>query len=114
MLIGGIGKSPYLLLVCPSKCLYRCVQLVWSSDYENPTAWAELISKVKEGILSAFETAVAQREEEVRRSEGQRQMPGWNFCTYFILKVPQCSQSLTSITPDIYLVRKVSRPRLKA
>ncbi|GBE82036.1 hypothetical protein SCP_0404120 [Sparassis crispa] len=64
----------------------RCVQLVWATDYESPTAWAELISKVKEGILSAFDSALTQREEEVKRSEGQRQMPGWNFCTFFILK----------------------------
>ncbi|KAF7793103.1 hypothetical protein EIP86_004211 [Pleurotus ostreatoroseus] len=63
-----------------------CVQLVWSSDHDNPTAWADLIGRIKEGILSAFEAAVAQREDEVKRSEGQRQMPGWNFCTYFILK----------------------------
>ncbi|EKM55480.1 uncharacterized protein PHACADRAFT_143869 [Phanerochaete carnosa HHB-10118-sp] len=64
----------------------RCVQLIWSPGYDNPAAWAELINKVKEGILSAFDSAITQREEEVRRSEGQRQMPGWNFCTYFILK----------------------------
>ncbi|GJE95190.1 trafficking protein particle complex subunit 10 [Phanerochaete sordida] len=64
----------------------RCVQLVWSPEYDNPTAWAELISKIKEGILSAFDAAISIREDEVRRSEGQRQMPGWNFCTYFILK----------------------------
>lgn len=42
---------------------------------------------MKEGILTAFDSVVSQREEEVKRSEGQRQMPGWNFCTYFILKV---------------------------
>ena len=65
------------------------MQLVWSSDHDNPTAWADLIGRIKEGILSAFEAAVAQREDEVKRSEGQRQMPGWNFCTYFILKVPE-------------------------
>ncbi|KAI0082757.1 hypothetical protein K474DRAFT_1681152 [Panus rudis PR-1116 ss-1] len=66
----------------------RCVELVWSydSEFEDPTAWAELIGKVKEGILSAFDAALTQREEEVKRSEGQRQMPGWNFCTFFILK----------------------------
>ncbi|OBZ75937.1 Trafficking protein particle complex subunit 10 [Grifola frondosa] len=64
----------------------RCVQLVWSTDYENPTAWAEFTSKVKDGILSAFDSALTQREEEVKRSESQRQMPGWNFCTFFILK----------------------------
>lgn len=42
---------------------------------------------MKEGILTAFDSVVSQREEEVKRSEGQRQMPGWNFCTFFILKV---------------------------
>lgn len=65
----------------------RCVQLVWSYDDDNPTAWADLINKVKDGILSAFDATVTQREEEVKRSEGQRTMPGWNFCTFFILKV---------------------------
>ncbi|CCL99344.1 uncharacterized protein FIBRA_01362 [Fibroporia radiculosa] len=64
----------------------RCVQLVWSMEYDNPAAWAELINKMKEGILSAFDSSFTQREEEVKRSEGQRQMPGWNFCTFFILK----------------------------
>lgn len=64
----------------------RCIQVAWSTDYENPAAWAELINKFKEGILSAFDSAFTQREEEVKRSEGQRHMPGWNFCTFFILK----------------------------
>ncbi|KZT11270.1 uncharacterized protein LAESUDRAFT_809238 [Laetiporus sulphureus 93-53] len=64
----------------------RCVQLVWSAEYEHPAVWAELITKMKEGILLAFDSAFIQREEEVRRSEGQRAMPGWNFCTFFILK----------------------------
>ncbi|KAI0636805.1 trafficking protein particle complex subunit 10 [Trametes polyzona] len=64
----------------------RCVQLVWSAERDNPAVWADLVTKIKEGVLSAFDTALVQREEEVRRSEGQRQMPGWNFCTFFILK----------------------------
>ena len=95
----------------------RCVQLVWSSDYENPTAWAELISKVKEGILYAFDIAVAQREEEVRRSEGQRQMPGWNFCTYFLLKVPDRNSISFAdrAAPDTFgLVRKALRRHSRA
>lgn len=52
-------------------------------------AWAELLSKVKDGLLSAFDTAFSQRDDEVRRSESQQSMPGWNFCTFFILKVRQ-------------------------
>jgi hypothetical protein len=66
---------------------HRCVQLAWSADKNHPAAWVELITKMKEGILTAFDSVVSQREEEVKRSEGQRQMPGWNFCTFFILKV---------------------------
>ncbi|TDL27388.1 hypothetical protein BD410DRAFT_875203 [Rickenella mellea] len=64
----------------------RCVQLTWASGHDNPVAWAELISKFKEGITLAFDSSVAQREEDIKRSESQRQMPGWNFCTFFILK----------------------------
>ncbi|THU92186.1 hypothetical protein K435DRAFT_829706 [Dendrothele bispora CBS 962.96] len=61
----------------------RCMQLIWTT---NPSMWGEFITKLKDGMLVAFEAAVAQREEEVKRSESQRQMPGWNFCTFFILK----------------------------
>ncbi|ETW85992.1 hypothetical protein HETIRDRAFT_309755 [Heterobasidion irregulare TC 32-1] len=64
----------------------RCVQLSWTTGQDNPAAWADLISKIKEGILSAFDSAVAQRSEDVKRSDSQRGMPGWNFCTFFILK----------------------------
>jgi hypothetical protein len=41
---------------------------------------------VKDSLMSAFDITVGQREEEVRRSETQQQMPGWNFCTFFVLK----------------------------
>ena len=75
--------ASYLL----SEQAFRCVQLVWSADKDNPAMWADLVTKIKEGLLSAFDAALAQREEEVKRSEGQRQMPGWNFYTFFILKV---------------------------
>lgn len=67
--------------------LRRCVQLTWSPGKDSPTTWVDFSSKLKEGLLSAFDTVVTFREEEVKRSEGQRQMPGWNFCTFFILKV---------------------------
>jgi hypothetical protein len=75
------GCSVSILIVC------RCVQLAWPIAKDNPAAWAELLSKVKDGLLSAFDAAVSQREDEVKRSESQQSMPGWNFCTFFILKV---------------------------
>ncbi|KAJ7751971.1 trafficking protein particle complex subunit 10 [Mycena metata] len=64
----------------------RCVQLAWTSGYDNPAAWAEFVNKLKDGLLTSFDLAVSQREDDVKRSESQRQMPGWNFCTFFILK----------------------------
>lgn len=83
----GIGVLSSFIRNKPSHVGVRCVQLVWSYDDDNPTAWAELVNKVKDGVLSAFDATVTQREEEVKRSESQRTMPGWNFCTFFILKV---------------------------
>ena len=62
------------------------MQLAWSAGEQSPTVWADLITKIKEGLLSALDNAVSSREEELKRSEGQRHMPGWNFCTYFVLK----------------------------
>ncbi|PAV23661.1 er to golgi transport-related protein [Pyrrhoderma noxium] len=64
----------------------RCIQLSWASDLKSPPIWAEIISKMKDGIIVAFDQAVSQREDEIKRSELQRTMPGWNFCTFFILK----------------------------
>ncbi|KAG2367519.1 trafficking protein particle complex subunit 10 [Suillus spraguei] len=64
----------------------RCVQLSWTAGDHSPIIWADLVNKIKDGLLSALDSSVSQREEEVRRSESQRQMPGWNFCTFFILK----------------------------
>jgi hypothetical protein len=65
----------------------RCVELTWPVGQDDSAAWTELISKVKDGILATFDAYVATREEEIQRSESQRALPGWNFCTFFILKV---------------------------
>jgi len=59
----------------------------WITGNENPLAWAEFINKLKECIIHSFDSAIAARQEEVQRSDGQQNMPGWNFCTFFTLKV---------------------------
>ncbi|KXN82613.1 Trafficking protein particle complex subunit 10 [Leucoagaricus sp. SymC.cos] len=64
----------------------RCIQVTWSTANDSPLAWGEFGNKVKDSLMSAFDVAVGHREEEIRRSESQQQMPGWNFCTFFILK----------------------------
>lgn len=65
----------------------RVVQLTYETDNSNDLIWAEFFQKLKEGISIAFANAIIARTEEVRRSEGQQSMPGWNFCTFFVLKV---------------------------
>ena len=49
-------------------------------------AWEELISKMKSLILASFDLRVRQYEEDIREKSTQRALPGWNFCTYFVLK----------------------------
>ena len=53
-------------------------------DAEN--AWEDLVSKFKDRILTSFDKRVGQYEEDVKEKDSQRNLPGWNFCTFFILK----------------------------
>jgi hypothetical protein len=54
---------------------------------DDPAAWPEVVNKIKESVVLAFDAAIVEREEEVKRGEAQRMMVGWNFCTWFLLKV---------------------------
>lgn len=66
----------------------RCAQVTLpSQDITDPAAWPEVINKLKESIVTAFDGAIHDREEEVKRGEAQRTTVGWNFCTWFLLKV---------------------------
>lgn len=53
---------------------------------EVDNAWSDLISKLKTLILMSFDLRVRQYEEDIREKDAQRALPGWNFCTFFILK----------------------------
>lgn len=79
----GINDVPYDLLP-------RVVPAVPTGYHETETdsenAWLDLIAKFKELILSSFDTRVRQYEEDIKEKDGQRVLPGWNFCTFFILK----------------------------
>jgi hypothetical protein len=48
--------------------------------------WQDLVEKLKITILASFDTRVAQYEEDIKEKEAQRSLPGWNFCTFFVLK----------------------------
>ena len=53
---------------------------------ESIRAWEDLVSKLKLLILSSFDLRVSQYEEDIKQRISQRSLPGWNFCTFFVLK----------------------------
>ena len=55
-----------------------------SQDLQN--GWADLTSKLKSLILASFDLRVSQYEEDIKEKEMQRNLPGWNFNTFFVLK----------------------------
>lgn len=56
------------------------------SPQEQNNAWNDLITKIKTLILLSFDLRVSQYEEDIREKGSQRTLPGWNFCTFFVLK----------------------------
>jgi hypothetical protein len=56
-----------------------------ATDYT--AIWREFLYKSKESIVVSFDSNFTSYEEDVRKIDSQRQMPGWNFCTFFIQKV---------------------------
>lgn len=46
----------------------------------------DVMDKIKQAILTSFDLRVTQYEEDIREKDSQRSLPGWNFCTFFILK----------------------------
>lgn len=79
----GINDVPYDMLP-------RVVPAIPGSytetPQENENAWIDLIIKLKSLILSSFDMRVGQYEEDIREKDAQRSLPGWNFCTFFVLK----------------------------
>ncbi|KAF2097133.1 hypothetical protein NA57DRAFT_66812 [Rhizodiscina lignyota] len=53
---------------------------------EQNSAWTDLVAKFKTLILLSFNLRVSQYEEDIREKDAQRSLPGWNFCTFFVLK----------------------------
>jgi len=53
---------------------------------EQRKAWEDMVSKMKSLILTSFDLRVTQYEEDIREKDSQRNLPGWNFCTFFVLK----------------------------
>lgn len=48
--------------------------------------WEDLTLKLKSLILASFDLRVSQYEEDIKEKDSQRNLPGWNFNTFFLLK----------------------------
>ncbi|KAL1602491.1 hypothetical protein SLS60_005907 [Paraconiothyrium brasiliense] len=59
---------------------------VTEGPQEQERAWNDVIVKFKQLILRSFDQRVGQYEDDIREKDSQRSLPGWNFCTFFILK----------------------------
>lgn len=79
----GINDVPYDLLP-------RVVPAVptgyMETEEDAKVAWADLIDMFKRLILASFDMRVTQYEEDIKEKDAMRSLPGWNFCTFFILK----------------------------
>lgn len=56
------------------------------SPQERLNAKNDLVAKFKTLILASFDLRVRQYEEDIKERGAQRSLPGWNFCTFFVLK----------------------------
>lgn len=77
------GQSP---TPAPSTTPSPASPPVVESSQEREHAWNDLIAKMKTLILMSFDLRVSQYEEDIREKDSQRALPGWNFCTFFLLK----------------------------
>ena len=46
-------------------------ELAWPVGQDDAAAWTDLVDRLKEGILTAFDPYVTAREEEIKRSESR-------------------------------------------
>lgn len=54
--------------------------------FEQESALSDIAAKFKVLILYSFGLRVSQYEEDIQERESQKSLPGWNFCTFFMLK----------------------------
>lgn len=66
----------------------RCVQLRVIDESKSDTQlWEEFIVRLKESLINGFEQIINNYEDEIRKVDSRRLLPGWNYCNFFLLKV---------------------------
>ncbi|KAL9031770.1 MAG: hypothetical protein Q9196_000247 [Gyalolechia fulgens] len=57
-----------------------------TQSQDSAAGWSEFVTKAKSLILTSFDLRVTQYEEDIKEKDAQRNIPGWNFNTFFVLK----------------------------
>jgi trafficking protein particle complex subunit 10 len=65
----------------------RCVQLRMLDETKNDEQWDDLCGKLKETIAATVEQYISTYEDEIRKIDSKRLLPGWSYCGFFFLKV---------------------------
>ncbi|RKP16548.1 hypothetical protein ROZALSC1DRAFT_7517, partial [Rozella allomycis CSF55] len=63
----------------------RCVQ-IRQLELLDSEMWSEVMKRLSELILACFGFYIMNMEDEVKKIEAQKSLPGWNFCSYFSVK----------------------------
>lgn len=77
---------PALATLSPPVLVGNQIAPIPETPTESEMAWLDLIAKFKTHILASFDARVSQYEDDIREKDSQRRLPGWNFCTFFVLK----------------------------
>ncbi|PJF18621.1 hypothetical protein PSACC_01562 [Paramicrosporidium saccamoebae] len=64
-----------------NKC-NRIVQLRLKDMHD--AGWSSTLDALSDAVYASFWAHMAGMEDDVRRLAGQKDLPGWNFCTFFI------------------------------
>jgi hypothetical protein len=67
----------------------RCLQIrkdMASSDVDHMETWSDAMTRVKEGVLDAFSRRVDLYQAEITKLEAKKNVMGWNFGTFFVMK----------------------------
>ncbi|KWU42169.1 hypothetical protein RHOSPDRAFT_36290 [Rhodotorula sp. JG-1b] len=60
----------------------RCIQVIQGASADDPTSWADFLTKMKECVVTTFDANVALYEENIRKADSQRMLAGWQFLPF--------------------------------
>ncbi|KNZ44293.1 hypothetical protein VP01_930g9 [Puccinia sorghi] len=92
-------KNCYYISVC--SIVWRCIQLsymstmdsiVHASMHDSSSQWTELLTRLKQSLLVAFDSKINETEDSLRTMISTRSRNDWNFQEFFIQKAQLANQ----------------------